>query len=86
MKRYYFNIYNDDITLDDEGALLADDHAARAHAVKSARSLAAETVLLGHFTGSDRIEFVDTDQHIIGQVRFDEAVIIAVEANGISVS
>lgn len=76
MKRYYFNVYNDDITLDDEGALLADDHAARAHAVKAVRSLASETVLLGHFTGSDRVEFVDADQNIIGQVRFDEAIVL----------
>jgi hypothetical protein len=76
MKRYYFNIYNDDITLDDEGALLADAHAARAHAVKSVRSLAAETVLLGHFVGNHRIEFVDSDQNIIGEVRFDEAVVV----------
>ena len=34
MQLYYFNIYNDDVTLDEEGADLADDQAARAHAIK----------------------------------------------------
>lgn len=78
MKRYFFNIYNDDTTLDDEGALLADEHAARAHAVKAVRSLASETVLLGHFFGSHRVEFVDLHQNKIGKVRFDEAVVVSI--------
>ena len=74
MPLYYFNVYNDDVTLDDEGAELADAHAARAHAVKAARALASETVLHGHLTGSHRIDFVDRDQALVGTVRFDEAV------------
>jgi len=72
--RYYFNIYNDDVTLDDEGAELGDDHAAQAHAVKGARALAAETVMHGHLTRNHRIEIVDQDQNLISTVRFDEAV------------
>ena len=74
MPRFYFNIYNDDVTMDEEGAELADEHAARAHAVKGARSLAAETVRHGHLTKSHRIEIVDEDQASVGVVRFDEAV------------
>lgn len=79
MQRYYFNIYNDDITLDDEGALLADDHAARAHAVKAVRGLASETVLLGHFVGCHRVEYVDAGQNVVGIVRFDDGVVVALE-------
>jgi hypothetical protein len=74
MPRYFFNVYNDDITLDDEGAELLDDHAALARAVKEARVLAADTVLHGHLTSHHRIEVVDRDQNLVGTVRFDEAV------------
>jgi len=74
MPLYYFNIYNDDVTMDDEGAELANAHVARAHAVKAVRSLAAETVMHGHLTRSHRIDFVDQDQVTVGSVRFDEAV------------
>lgn len=74
MPLYYFNVYNDDTTLDDQGAELADEHAARAYAVKAVRSLAAETVRHGHLVGHHRIEFVDAGQNPLGEVRFDEAV------------
>lgn len=74
MPMYYFNVYNDDTTLDEEGAELADEHAARAYAVKAVRSLAADTVRQGHLVGHHRVEFVDKDQNPVGEVRFDEAV------------
>lgn len=74
MPLYYFQVFNDDVTLDDEGAELADDEAARAYAVKAARALAAETVLHGHLAGSHRIEIVDAERNPVGTVRFDEAV------------
>lgn len=71
---YYFDVYNDDITLDDEGAELADEAAARAHAVKAVRSLAADTVAHGHLTRSHRLEVADEERNVIAVVRFDEAV------------
>ena len=74
MPHYYFNIYNDDVTMDPEGADLADDHAARAYAVKEVRCLAAETVLHGHLIGHHRIEVVDENQKLVDTVRFDEGV------------
>ena len=77
MPLYYFNIYNDDVTLDDEGAELADDHAARAYAVKAVRELAAETALHGHLVGHHRVEYVDSHQKPVGEVRFDQAVKIS---------
>ena len=77
MPLYYFNIYNDDTTLDDEGTVLADEHAARAFAVKGVRELAAETVLHGHLIGHHRVEYVDENQNPLGEVRFDEAVEIS---------
>ena len=74
MPLYYFNIYNDDVTLDHEGAELADIHAAIAYAVKAARALAADTVSHGHLSAHHRIEIVDGDQTLLDIVRFDEAV------------
>ena len=53
---------------------LADAQAARAYAVKAARSLAAETVTRGHIAGHHRIEIVDENREPVDSVRFDEAV------------
>ena len=74
MPLYYFDIYNDDMTLDPEGTELADEQAARAFAVLQARSLAADTVMHGHITASHRLEIVDEDRNPVATVRFDEAI------------
>jgi hypothetical protein len=74
MPLYYFNLFNDDVTMDDEGVELADVDAAQSHAVKEARAMAAETVRHGHLTASHRIEFVDEHRNPVGSVRFDQAV------------
>lgn len=74
MPLYFFNIYNDDVTLDDEGADLADDQAARAHAIKAARSLAAETASKGHLALDHRIEIENADHQAVATVQFGEAV------------
>lgn len=74
MARYYFNIYNDDVTLDEEGAELVDDHAARAYAIKAARSLAAETVSLGHLGLKHRLEIEDEAHTLVATVTFADAV------------
>lgn len=77
MPRYYFDIYNGDITLDPEGYELADDAAAKATAIIEARALAADTVRHGHLVGHHRIEITDADRNPIASVRFDEAVKIS---------
>lgn len=74
MPRYYFNVYNDEITLDDEGGNLADDAAAHARGVKEVRALAAETVSRGYLTRSDRLEITDEKHTVVAVLRFDEAV------------
>jgi len=74
MPLYYFNIYNDDVTLDEEGSNLADDQAAHAHAINAARSLAADTASKGHLALDHRIEIEDADHKPVRTVRFDEAV------------
>ena len=74
MPLYYFDIYNDDVTLDDEGAELADMAAARAHAVKEARVLASETVKAGHLDCRHRIDVRDHSHTTIDSVAFGDAV------------
>jgi hypothetical protein len=74
MPLYYFNVYNDDVTIDDEGAELADHEAAMARGIKEARALAADTVSKGHFTRHHRIEIEDEEHSSVGSVRFDQAV------------
>ena len=74
MPLYFFNLYNDEVTMDDEGVQLADEEAARAHAIKEARTMAADSVSKGHLTVSHRIDFVDEKRNLVGSVRFDEAV------------
>lgn len=77
MPLFYFNIYNGDVTLDPEGAELADAEAAMALAVKEVRVLASETVRHGHFVGHHRVEITDAERTPIGSVRFDEAVTVS---------
>lgn len=74
MPLYYFNVYNDDVTFDDEGYELADDQSAKARCIKEVRALAADTVSRGHFVRSHRVEITNADHAVIGTVRFDEAV------------
>ena len=76
MPLYYFNIRNDDFTEDFEGTELADEQAAHAYAIYSARSLAADTVGKGHLFSDHRIEIVDAERQPVGQVTFGEAVTI----------
>jgi hypothetical protein len=74
MPLYYFNIFDDIVTTDDEGSELADAKAAREHAVKAARSLAADSVLHGRLNAHHHIDIVDENEDPIGTIRFDEAV------------
>lgn len=74
MQLYYFHIYNDDITQDFEGTELADDVAAHAYAIAAARTLAAETVRLGHLGLSHRIVVETGDRENVLTVTFGEAV------------
>lgn len=59
MPRYFFHVFNDDITIDDEGAELPDLDAARANAIKSARGLACHSISKGHLNLDHRIEITD---------------------------
>jgi len=82
MPLYYFDIDNGDFTADDEGAELADTEAARAHAIKAARSLAADTVILGHLGLTRKIVILDENRTVIGTVTLAEAVTYEIKYRG----
>jgi hypothetical protein len=56
VSRFFFHLYNDEISLDEEGRELADIGAARDCAIKDARDMAAERYGNGpHFQSSGRV-------------------------------
>ena len=61
MPRFYFHIFNDDITRDEEGMDLADVDAARQVAIRAVRELICEEAKRGIITLSHRIEVEDGD-------------------------
>ena len=74
MPLYFFNLYNDVVSIAEEGIDLEDVQAARQYAVKEARTMAAESVRQGHLTCSHYIQYLDEAGTEVGTVRFDEAV------------
>jgi hypothetical protein len=72
--RFFFHLYDDLVSLDDEGAELADAGAARSKAVRDAREIACAEVLEGHLNRKHRIEVVDESDSIIAIVEFGDAV------------
>jgi hypothetical protein len=73
MPHYYFHVFNDDITVDEEGQDLADLDAARAIAIESARDLACASIRHGHLKLDHRIEIADEDNARLMTVTFREA-------------
>ena len=73
MPLYYFNLFNDEVVIADEGIELPDEETAQQFAIREARALAAESVRQGHLTLSHRIDYAD-EAGPIGTVRFGEAV------------
>jgi hypothetical protein len=74
MPRFYFYIYNDEVTHDEEGRELADADAAEAHAITAVRSLACESVSKGHLDLRHRIEVADVGGSVVRTVTFGDAV------------
>jgi hypothetical protein len=76
MPRYFFNLYNDVTSMDDEGEEFPDLVAARAHGVSAARVMAAESVRNGKINMRHHIDVVDKSGNILERVRFGDAVSI----------
>jgi hypothetical protein len=75
MPRYYFHVYNDEQTYDEEGMELLDTMAALTRARCEARILAAESIKeFGHLIMGHRIEVSDESGRKILTVRFSDVV------------
>lgn len=76
MPRYFFHIFNDEITLDEEGMELAGLNEAREFAIESARALVCDSVKHGHLNLEHRIEIADEADARKMTVTFREAFTI----------
>ena len=77
MPRYFFHIHNDLETIDEEGSVLPDAHAARERGIHEARNFAAESIKSkGHLILDHRIDIVAETGEQIASIRFGDAVII----------
>ena len=75
MPRFFFHLIDDLDVPDIEGVELADLDAARARAVRSARSLMCETMEReGRITLHHRIDIEDDRQQVLASMPFGDAV------------
>jgi hypothetical protein len=72
--RFYFHLYNDVDTHDEEGTELPDQEAARHFAEQAARAMAAESVTQGHLNLSHYIEVTNDADAVLFRVTFGEVV------------
>lgn len=77
MPRYYFNLFDDSVAVDDEGLELPDIAAARAQAIRGARSLIASQAEQGRICLNCRIEVEDENRRPVLILPFTEAVTVA---------
>jgi hypothetical protein len=74
MARFYFHLFNDITSIDEEGADLPSETAAMQRAKATAREMAAESVREGHLILSHRIDVGDELGETIATVRFGDVV------------
>ncbi len=74
MPRYYFNVYDDIIAIDEEGLDLPNVEAARLQALIGARDLIATQVRHGYFVRSHWIDVTDERGELVLKLPFAEAV------------
>ena len=73
MPRYYFHLFNDITSTDEEGTFLPNDASALQRAATVAREMAAESVRQGHLVLEHRIEVAKRGE-TIGIVQFGDVV------------
>ena len=74
MTRFYFHLFDDMVSIDEEGRELPSAGLARAAAVEEARALACEQVIQGRLDLNHRIEVADNTGRVLAQVRFRDAI------------
>jgi len=75
MTRFYFNVYNSETTLDDEGSDLPGTAEAEVEARAVAADLIREEILAGRRVHPEhRIEVEDADRQVVHVLRFGELI------------
>lgn len=74
MPRFFFDIYDDIVVLDEDGIELPNEGAAYAEALSGARELMCEQVREGRLNLGHRIEVMDADRRPVITLSFAEAV------------
>jgi hypothetical protein len=74
MPRFYFNLYNDMTSIDEEGLELPNAAVALQRAARIAREMAAESVRNGHLVLDHRLEVTNEDGQSVGTVHFRDVV------------
>ena len=74
MPRYFFNVYDDVIALDEEGKELPNEEVARLHALIGARDIMASQVKHGYMVLSHWIDVADNQGKVLFSVTFEQAV------------
>jgi hypothetical protein len=74
--RYFFHLYNDEISLDEEGLELADLDAARASAIDAARDLACGSIQRGRINLEDHIDVHDESGEKVLTISYRQAFTI----------
>ena len=74
MPRFFFNVYDDRIAIDDEGLELPNLAAARLQAIRGARDIIAEQVRHGYFILSHWIDVIDADGEKVLTLTFRDAI------------
>ena len=74
MPRFYFHVFNDETSVDEEGRELPDLEAARAQAIADARSLMSDGLKLGRIVLSHHIAVQNEQGELVLNVTFGDAV------------
>ena len=74
MPRYYFDLFNDITSVDDEGVQLRNDAAAMREGLKNARVMAADSVCHGKLNLRHRIEVRGAQGRSVGTFYFGDVV------------
>ena len=72
--QFFFHVYDDSVSLDEEGQELPTVDAARERAVMEARGLASREVLEGHLGLTHRIEVEDAAGAPVVTVEFKDVI------------
>jgi hypothetical protein len=76
MPHYHLNLYNDVISVDEEGVDLPDLEAARDAAIANIRDIMKDELARGHIMLGHRVEIVNARGQILATVFFRDAVTV----------